>query len=74
MHNMLGNWLVNNNQTVGNAGKSSPRMLDSFADQRDGSNSWCISVQRQAAEEGDGWRINQYNSAVDLGMRPTSLT
>ena len=68
MHNMLGNWDVNNNQTVGNAGKSSPRMLDSFADQRDGSNSWGISVQRQPAEEGGGGLINQHDSAVNLGI------
>ena len=68
MHNMLGNWDVNNNQTVGNAGKSSPRMLDSFADQRDGSDSWGISVQRQPAEEGGGGLINQHDSAVNLGI------
>ena len=68
MHNMLGNWDVNNNPTVGNAGKSSPRMLDSFADQRDGSNSWGISVQRQPAEEGGGGLINQHDSAVNLGI------
>ena len=74
VHNILGNWDVDNNLAVGHAGKRATRMLDSLADQLDGSKSWCISVQRQAAEEGDGWRINQYNSAVDLGMRPTSLT
>ena len=68
MHNMLGNWDVDNNPTVGNAGKRAPRMLDSFADQRDGSNSWGISVQRQPAEEGGGGLINQHDSAVNLGI------
>ena len=42
-------------------------MLFSSADQRDGSNSWGISVHRQAAEEGNGGHINLRGSAVDLG-------
>ena len=68
MHNMLRNWDFDNNPTIGNAGKRAPRMLDSFTDQRDGSNSWGISVQRQAAEEDGGGLINQHDSAVNLGI------
>ena len=67
MHNMLGNWDVDNDPAVGDAGERASRMLFSSADQRDGSNSWGISVHRQAAEEGNGGHINLRGSAVDLG-------
>ena len=66
MHKMLGNWDVDNDPAVGNAGERASRMLVSSADQRDGSNFWGISVHRQAAEEGDGGHINLRGSAVDL--------
>ena len=67
MHNMLGNWDVDDDPAVSDAGERASRMLSSSADQRDGSNSWGISVHRQAAEEGDGGHINLRGSAVDLG-------
>ena len=47
VHNILGNWDVDNNPAVGHAGKRATRMLDSLADQLDGPKSWCMSVQRQ---------------------------
>ena len=67
MHNMLGNWDVDNDPAVGDAGERASRMLFSSANQRDGSNSRGISVHRQAAEEGNGGHINLRGSAVDLG-------
>ena len=67
MHNMLGNWDVDDDPAVSDAGERASRMLFSSADQRDGSNSRGISVHRQAAEEGNGGHINLRGSAVDLG-------
>ena len=67
MHNVLGNWDVDDDPAVSDAGERASRMLSSSADQRDGSNSWGISVHHQAAEEGDGGHINLRGSAVDLG-------
>ena len=43
-------------------------MLDIPAGQLDGSKSMCTSVQRQAAEENEGWQIYQPAPAVDPGM------
>ena len=67
MHNMLGNWDVDNDPAVDNAGERASRLLDSSADLRDGLNSWCNSVQREAAEEGDGGHITEHDSFGDLG-------
>ena len=43
-------------------------MLDIPAGQLDGSKSMCTSVQRQAAEEDEGWQINQPDPALDPSM------
>ena len=67
MHNMLGNWDVDNDPAVDNAGERASRLLDSSADLRDGLTSWCNSVQREAAEEGDGGHITEHDSFGDLG-------
>ena len=67
MHNVLGNWDVDDDPAVSDAGERASRMLSSSADQRDGSNSWGISVHHQAAEEGDGGHIPQHDSFDDLG-------
>ena len=64
----MGNGDVDNNPAVGRVDKRAAGMLDILAGQLDGSKSVCTSVQHQAAEEDEGWQINQSYSAVNPGM------